>query len=57
MAHARHHDDVLGNRRLTQFDFCIVGSGAGGAGGAGAGQKQDNVVDADYEIVDEDKKK
>src|SRR5690242_3007335 len=31
---------------------------AGGAGGTGgAGQKQDNVVDADYEIVDDDKKK
>lgn len=23
-------DDVLGNRTLTQFDFCIIGSGAGG---------------------------
>jgi len=37
-------------------------AGAGAPGGAGqpeggAGQKQDNVVDADYEIVDDDKKK
>jgi molecular chaperone DnaK len=33
--------------------------GPGGAGGAGeaAGAKQDNVVDADYEIVDDDKNK
>jgi choline dehydrogenase-like flavoprotein len=31
VARPRHHDDVLGNRSLTQFDFCIVGSGAGGA--------------------------
>src|SRR4029077_19209670 len=23
-------DDVLGNRSLTRFDFCIIGSGAGG---------------------------
>jgi len=36
-------------------------AGAGAPGGTGqpegAGQKQDNVVDADYEIVDDDKKK
>src|SRR5690242_5322760 len=37
-------------------------AGAGAPGGPGqpegaAGQKQDNVVDADYEIVDDDKKK
>jgi len=35
-----------------------AGGEAGGAGGAGAGaEKKDNVVDADYEIVDDDKKK
>jgi molecular chaperone DnaK len=45
-----------------------TGAGAGGGGGeaggptgqpsgAAGGQKQDNVVDADYEIVDDDKKK
>ncbi len=27
-------DDVLGNRSLTQFDVCIVGSGAGGGSAA-----------------------
>ena len=26
----RRHEDVLGNRSLEHFDFCIVGSGAGG---------------------------
>src|SRR5437870_658024 len=35
-----------------------AGGEAGGAGGAGAGaEKEDNVVDADYEIGDDDKKK
>jgi choline dehydrogenase-like flavoprotein len=29
-----HHDDVLGNRTLERFDFCIVGSGAGGGAAA-----------------------
>ena len=29
-ARQRTSDDVLGNRSLTRFDFCIVGSGAGG---------------------------
>ena len=24
------HDNILGNRSLSQFDFCIIGSGAGG---------------------------
>ena len=27
---ARHRRDVLGNRGLARFDFCIIGSGAGG---------------------------
>ncbi len=27
-------DDVLGNRSLTSFDFCIIGSGAGGGSAA-----------------------
>jgi gluconate 2-dehydrogenase alpha chain len=27
----RTHDDLLGNRSITHFDLCIVGSGAGGA--------------------------
>jgi gluconate 2-dehydrogenase alpha chain len=26
----RKADRVLGNRKLTQFDFCVIGSGAGG---------------------------
>ena len=30
-------------------------AGAGDAGAAGAGPQADNVVDADYEVVDEDK--
>lgn len=30
MARRAPQDDVLGNRSLSQFDFCIVGSGAGG---------------------------
>ncbi len=24
------HDNILGNRSLSQFDFCVIGSGAGG---------------------------
>jgi choline dehydrogenase-like flavoprotein len=28
------HDDILGNARLTSFDFCIIGSGAGGGSAA-----------------------
>src|SRR5262245_65498204 len=27
-------DDVLGNRGLARFDFCIIGSGAGGGAAA-----------------------
>src|SRR5437870_8350146 len=27
---SRADDDVLGNRSLTSFDFCVIGSGAGG---------------------------
>ncbi len=30
MARRRRGDDVLGNRSLARFDFCIIGSGAGG---------------------------
>ena len=30
----RAADDVLGNRALTRFDYCIIGSGAGGASAA-----------------------
>jgi choline dehydrogenase-like flavoprotein len=30
MARRTPADDVLGNRSLAHFDFCIVGSGAGG---------------------------
>jgi choline dehydrogenase-like flavoprotein len=30
----RTEDDVLGNRALTRFDYCIIGSGAGGASAA-----------------------
>ncbi|HWP67377.1 MAG TPA: GMC family oxidoreductase [Candidatus Limnocylindria bacterium] len=34
MAKKRSDDDVLGERRLTTFDFCIIGSGAGGGAAA-----------------------
>ena len=30
MARRKPEDDVLGNRGLARFDFCIIGSGAGG---------------------------
>jgi gluconate 2-dehydrogenase alpha chain len=30
----KRHDDVLGNRSLAGFDFCIIGSGAGGGAAA-----------------------
>ena len=36
MARHRRDDDVLGNRGLARFDFCIVGSGAGGGTAAHA---------------------
>jgi choline dehydrogenase-like flavoprotein len=29
-----HDDDVLGNRSLTRFDVCVIGSGAGGGAAA-----------------------
>ena len=28
------HDDVLGNRSLSRFDVCVIGSGAGGGAAA-----------------------
>ena len=31
---ANAEDRVLGNRSLSRFDFCVVGSGAGGAAAA-----------------------
>jgi len=30
MARRKPEDDILGNRGLARFDFCIIGSGAGG---------------------------
>ena len=34
MSRRKDADDVLGNRALTHFDFCIIGSGAGGGAAA-----------------------
>jgi len=36
MSRRKDADDVLGNRALTHFDFCIIGSGAGGGAAAHA---------------------
>src|SRR5213082_2481912 len=56
------------SRALEELQQAYSAGGAGGAGAPGAeqpaggaeaaaGEKKDNVVDADYEIVDDDKKK
>ena len=58
----RKQDDVLGNRSLTHFDVCIIGSGAGGGTAAHvltAGGKNVLVLEAGaltYQFLDDPKR-
>src|SRR5688572_11361300 len=58
----KRKDDVLGNRRLTTFDVCIIGSGAGGGTAAHvltAGGKNVLVLEAGpltYQHLDDPKR-
>ena len=58
----RRRDDVLGNRKLTQFDVCIIGSGAGGGTAAHvltAGGKNVLVLEAGpltYQFLDDSRR-